>query len=280
MMANFKIKLTVMKRAYQILPHKGMVSGEDYLFQLKNKMIQMKRAITNLDTHGNDQWRTASVPIKNNFKQMKRMVLFLGILLLSACSSTRFVDSWKNKEITSFEPKKVLVVGITDNLTARKLFEEKLKNAFIIRNIYAVESMAVLDNGFTSSKKSDEEIDKMIKQIAGDGFDTVVITSVKGVDERINYETYYYPSVGYRWSRFGRYYYWYQDIYYTPKYYDYYKVYNVETVIYSIHEDDTKSLVWVGALNLVDPQTINVSVNDYVNSVIKQLEREKLIKEL
>ena len=247
---NFGIKLNVMKRAYQILPFKGMLNGE-HLFQLKNKMIQLKR-----------------------------ILLFAGMLLLSACSSTRFVDSWKNSEITSFEPKKVLVVGITDNLTARKIFEEKLKNAFILRNIYAVESMAVLDNGFTSSKKSEQEIDKMIKKIADQGFDTVVITSVKGVDERVNYHTEYYPTIGYRWSRFGRYYYWYQDIYFTPQYYDSYKVYNVETVIYNINEDDTKSLVWVGALNLVDPQSITSTVNDYVDNIIKQLEREKLIKAL
>jgi|GEM_PF-258210 hypothetical protein len=240
-----------MKRACQILPNKGLFNSRQYLFQLKN-----------------------------GIKQLKGILLFTGILLLSACSSTRFVDSWRNQEITSFEPKKVLVVGITDNLTARKIFEEKLKNAFILRNIYAVESTTVLDNGFTGSKKNEMEIDKMIKQIADDGFDTVVITSVKGVDERINYETYYYPSIGYRWARFGRYYYWYQDIYYTPRYYDYYKVYNVETVIYNINQDDTKSLVWVGALNLVDPQTINASVNDYVNSIIKELEREKLIEEL
>lgn len=211
---------------------------------------------------------------------MIRIALFIGMLLLSACSSTRIVDSWKNKEIASFNPKKVLVVGITDNLTARKLFEEKLKNALILRDIYAVESMAVIDNGFTTSKKSEEEIDKMIKKIANEGFDTVMITSVKGVEERVNYSTYYYPTIGYRWSRFGRYYYWYQDIYYTPQYYDHYKVYHVETIIYNINEDDTKSLVWVGALNLVDPQKINTAVNDYVNSIIKQLERENLVKEV
>lgn len=238
-----------MKQSYQILAHKVMFNGEP-----------------------------ASQPEGSNLFQLKRIALFLGMLFVSACSSTQFVDSWKNKEITSFEPKKVLVVGITDNLTARKLFEEKLKNAFILRNIYATESMAVIDNGFSTSKKSEEEIDTMIKKIANEGFDTVVITSVKGVEERVDYSSYYYPSIGYRWSRFGRYYYWYQDIYYTPRYYDYYKVYNVETVIYSINENDTKSLVWVGAMNLVDPQKINTAVNDYVESIIKQLEKENLIK--
>lgn len=249
LIANFRTKLKVMKRAHQILRRKGMVNIVHELFQLKNKI-----------------------------KQMKKIALFIGMLLLAACSSTQFVDSWKNKEITFFEPKKVLVVGITDNLTARKLFEEKLKNAFILRNIYATESMSVLDNGFTTSKKSEEEIDKMIKKIADDGFDTVVITSVKGVQEKVDYSAYYYPSIGYRWSRFGRYYYWYQDIYYTPRYYDYYKIYNVETVIYNINNDDTKSLVWVGAMNLVDPQKINTAVNDYVESIIIQLEKESLIK--
>jgi hypothetical protein len=211
---------------------------------------------------------------------MKRIALFVGILLLSACSSTRFVDSWKNPGITSFEPKKMLVVGITDNLTARKIFEEKLKNAFVLRNIYAVESTDVIDDTFTNAKKSEQEIDKMIKKIATQGFDTVVITSVKGVDERVNYQTEYYPTIGYRWSRFGRYYYWYQDIYYRPQYYDSYKVYNVETAIYNINEDDTKSLVWVGALNLVDPQTITSTINEYVDKIIKQLEHERLIKSM
>lgn len=214
-----------------------------------------------------------------NYYVVKRIALFIGILLLSACSSTRFVDSWKNREITSFEPKKMLVVGMTDNLTARKIFEEKLKNAFILRNIYAVESTNVIDDKFTASKKSEKEIDEMIQKIADEGFDTVVITSIKGVEEHTSYPSNYY-TVGYRWSRFGRYYYWYQDIYYTPQYYESYKVYNVETVIYNINEDDSKSLVWVGALNLVDPQTITSTVNDYVTRIIKQLEREKLIKEL
>ena len=65
---------------------------------------------------------------------MKKLVLFIGFLIFASCSSTRFVDSWKNPEINSFTPEKVLVVGITDNLTARKIFEEELKNKFVKRN--------------------------------------------------------------------------------------------------------------------------------------------------
>ena len=67
---------------------------------------------------------------------MKKLVSLIGILLLFfSCSSTRFVDSWKNEEITSFSPQKLLVIGMTDNLTARKIFEENiLKRGIILIN--------------------------------------------------------------------------------------------------------------------------------------------------
>ena len=207
---------------------------------------------------------------------MKKIAFVIGLVILSSCSSTRFVDSWRNKEITTFKPQKLLVVGMTDNLTGRKIFEEELKKAFVQRNMNALESSLVFDEAFTTSKKSEAEIDAMIKKLSDDGFDAVVITAVKGVAERRSYTSGYY-TVGYHWSRFGRYYYRFQDVYYTPGYYDDYRVYHVETSIYNINEDDNKSLVWVGSFDIVNPQTITSTVKDYVNRTVKQLEREKLI---
>ncbi len=210
---------------------------------------------------------------------MKRILVIIGLLVLTACSSIKFVDSWRNEEITSFKPKKLLVVGMTDNLTARKFFEEELKKSFGLRGIYAEESTLVFDKTFTKSKKSEDEVNEMIQEIASKGFDAVVISTVKGVDKKISYPSNYY-SVGYRWSHFGHYYFRFQDVYYDPGYYESYKVYNVETSIYNLNEDEGKSLVWVGSLNLVDPQTISSTVKEYVAKIIKQLEIERLIEEL
>lgn len=207
---------------------------------------------------------------------MKNISLILGLFLMVSCSSTKFVDTWRNEEIKTFTPKKLLVIGMTDNLTARKIFEEDLKNAFILRNINAVESTTVLNKNFTNTKKSEEEINQMIKEIINEGFDAVIITAVKGI-EKVNYPSGYY-STGYRLTHFGSYYLRFQDVYYTPEYYESYKVYNVETSIYYINKDVNKSLVWVGSLNLVDPKTIKSTVKNYVAKIIKQLERENLIK--
>ncbi|WP_299525890.1 hypothetical protein [uncultured Lutibacter sp.] len=208
---------------------------------------------------------------------MKKIIIIIGLLVFTACSSIKFVDSWRNEEITTFKPKKLLVVGMTDNLTARKFFEEELKEAFALRGIYAEESTIVFDKTFTKSKKSEAEVNEMIQEIANKGFDAVVISTVKGVDKKINYPPNYY-SVGYRWSHFGHYYLRFQDVYYNPGYYESYTVYNVETSIYNLNEDESKSLVWMGSLNLVDPQTIAPTVKKYVAKIIRQLEIEKLIE--
>jgi len=212
---------------------------------------------------------------------MKRITFIIGFLFLTACSSTKFVDTWRNEEITSFQPKKLLVVGMTDNLTARKIFEEELKNSFLLRNINAVEGETIFDKTFTDSKKSEEEIDEIVKRIAEDGFDSVLITAVKGIDGKPTYMTTIttgYYDLNYHWRRFERYYYRFQDVYYRPNYYEAYKVYHVETSIYNINENENKSLIWVGLLDVVDPQAITRTVKDHVASIIKQLEREKLIE--
>jgi hypothetical protein len=196
--------------------------------------------------------------------------------MLSGCSSIRVVDSWKNEEVLFFKPQKLLVVGVTNNLTARKIFERRLKDEFQKRNINAFESSEVMEISFTDSKKTEEEINTMIQGLSGMGFDAIIISAVKGVDDKRNYSRGYY-TIDYRWRRFGRYYYYYQDIYYNPEYYSEYKIYHVETSIYNINEMDDTSLIWVGALDLVDPQDISKTVEDYVTTIVRRLESEGLI---
>ncbi|RKS53709.1 hypothetical protein BC962_1963 [Gillisia mitskevichiae] len=207
---------------------------------------------------------------------MKKILILLNILLLTSCSSTQFIDSWKNEEIIGFQPKKTLIIGVTQNLTARKIFEENLKKELEKRGLPAVESLSVFESSFINSEKTEEEIDRMIEGLSEEGFDAVIITAVKGVDEKKNY----YPDryiTSYRWTRFGRYYYRYQNIYYNPTYYNEYKVFHLETTIYKLQQTEDKSLVWVGAFNVVDPQTITSTVKDYINRIVNKLEKDKIL---
>jgi len=213
----------------------------------------------------------------NRSKTVKAIRPLIVLLLFSSCSSIKYIDSWKNSETPTFQPTKLLVVGMTNNLTGRAIFEEKLSAALTEHNINSLKSIDVIDASFTHAEKDETEVNKMVAKLAKDGYDAIMVTAVKGSDEKELYNPDSY-TVRNQWSRFGRYYYRYQNVYYTPGYYTKYKVYQIETSIYNINEDDDKSLVWVGSFNLIDPQTITESVNDYVAAIIKQLKREKLLQ--
>ncbi|TDS16817.1 hypothetical protein DFQ03_1305 [Maribacter caenipelagi] len=208
---------------------------------------------------------------------MKKTGYILMIVLLTACSSTRFIDSWKNKEITVFKPEKMLVIGMTNNLTARKIFEEELKDALYHRGINAVESTREIGRSFTDSQKNLSEIDTLKKELLNKGYDAIAITAVVGIDDKQDYSSGYY-TIGNNWYRFGRYYYRFQNVYYTPEYYSNYKIFHIETSIYNLKTDDDESLVWVGTFDIVDPNNITSIIEDYVKRIMLQLEKEGIIK--
>ena len=207
---------------------------------------------------------------------MKIILSVLTVLFLVSCSSTRIVDTWTNQEHLNYKPKKVLIVGVTENLTARKLFESKLKDEFTARGINEVESYNVFKPTFTNAKQTEEEIDEEVKRVSDNGFDSVLISAVKGVDEKVTYSGDAYRT-NYYWRRFGRYYYLYQDVYFDRGYYEKYNVYHIEASLYNLKENNDKSLVWVASYDIVDPNTINTTINDYVNAIIKSLEKENII---
>jgi len=69
-------------------------------------------------------------------------------------------------------------------------------------------------------------------------------------------------------------------MYFDPGYYDDYKVYHVETSIYFLKEDEEKSLVWVGSFDIVDPSSITITISEYVEQIVKQLEKDGVIKRI
>lgn len=209
---------------------------------------------------------------------MKVLYYTLTLLLLASCSTARMTDTWTNKEYTNYQPKKVLIVGLTENLTARQIFEEQLKNELTDRGIVAVESSTVFKPSFTDLKQTKAAIEQEVNRLSKQGFDAILISAVKGVDEKETYSGDRYRTQ-YYWRRFGRYYYLAQDVYYLEGYYTKYKIYHIEASLYNLKENNDKSLVWVASYDIVDPKQINSTVTNYVTAIIKSLEQKQLINE-
>jgi hypothetical protein len=200
------------------------------------------------------------------------------MLLLLNCTSTELVDSWKNPAIEFYAPYKVLVVGMTSNTEARLKFEQQLKNELELRGINAMMSLELLDPSLRTEKMTQEELKEFENKLSNDGFDTVLFSKVIGVEDKVAYKKSYY-NYEETYRRFKDDYLMYQDIYYNPEYYDEYTVYHAETSLYCICPTKDRELIWKGYIDIIDPQSIEETVNDYVNLVLLVLEKETLINQ-
>jgi len=207
---------------------------------------------------------------------MKNILKILLILSVMSCSTTRFSDSWINPEYVNYQPSKVLILGITPDLTARKLYEEKLSSVLEKRGIDASESLEVFKPSFTDLKQSEIEIDAQIVSLSKEDFDAIIISTVKGYDEMVFYNNDMFRG-DYNLRRFEPYYYNYQDVYFNNRIYEEYKVYHIEILLYDLTRNTEKSLVWVASYDIIDPQRINSAIKDCVVEIVKSLENEKII---
>ncbi len=206
---------------------------------------------------------------------MKHIVkIMFGILcglVLVSCGGIKVLDAWKSPEISTLKEKQVLVIARTQNDNARRAFERDLADALIDRGINATPSFSKFPPLVNSQELTEERM-SLIKEILEiEGFNAVVITSIKDIRERTTSagNNYYYfndPWSFHYPSYFGSFYgYYYQPYYsinlgnsnsYTTK------TFYLVSVAYDLKASDDKQLLAVVTTKIEDPiQPIKSRVN-------------------
>ncbi|WAC02320.1 hypothetical protein N7U66_00740 [Lacinutrix neustonica] len=207
---------------------------------------------------------------------MKPTALLMCFLLVLSCTSTDLVENWKNPDMDSYTANKILIVGMTQNTHARKQFEKLLKLEYASRGVEAVMSVELFDAAFTTKKKSVEELKTIENKLIRDGFDTILLTKVIGVeDKRIYREAFvdYHTSL----KTFKEDYLKHQDIFYNPDYYYQYSVYHTVSSLYCICPTKDRELIRKGYIDITDPNSMREIVKDYVRLITVVLEEQQLI---
>lgn len=203
-------------------------------------------------------------------------MIILIAALISNCSSTQLSNSWKNPDVQAYAPSKILVIGLTSNLEAKQKFENELKARFIERGTVAYTSFEVLPDNTTTEKLSLVELDSLEQQLLQNGFDTIIFSKIIGSEDKIVY-TKNFDVYDETFVKFKEDYLRYQDSYYNPEYYEEYTLYHAETSIFCICPTKDRELLWKGSIEIVDPTSIDKTVHQYINLIIKTLEDEQLI---
>lgn len=208
---------------------------------------------------------------------MKQLLATILIAMLISCSTTQLVGNWKNPDTHVYNASKVLIIGMTANTKARQQFENRIKNEYQTRGIEAVMSLNLFEPAFTTTKKTEAALKEMENKLIDEGFDTILLSKVIGIENKTKYQKNY-DSYDNTYRKFGEDYLMYQDIFFNPDYYEDYTVYHAETSLYCICPTKDRTLIWKGYIDIVAPESIGKTVNDYVNLVIAVLEEQQLLK--
>ena len=210
---------------------------------------------------------------------MKKGLLILLLTALYACDSTQLRDRWISPDASDYTLQKVFIVGLTNNEVAKAKFEKKLQKQLIERGIEASISLDKFDADFLESKKTNDELKVLEHQLIQEGFDAVIFTKVAGIKNKIQYKKDY-TNFDKNHKKFNDDFLMYQDQVFNPDAYQEYQVYNAETSVYCLCPTKDRTLIWKGYIDIVDPENIDQTVNDYSKLLILVLENDGIIPEI
>ena len=119
--------------------------------------------------------------------------------VFAACTTAKPIAEWRNNAYTDGPFDNILIVGISDQVTSRRAFENNFVDRLGEARIKATAAFAVMPE---NARPTEENIKAVIKDIR---FDAVLITHLVGVDEKKVYQPVTYRPAAYYDSFYGYY---------------------------------------------------------------------------
>ncbi len=220
---------------------------------------------------------------------MNSTIKYFGVILLAFlcvnCGGVKVLDAWKSTNASTFKDKNVLVIARSNNKSARIAFERDISDKLIAKGIKATPSYSKFPP-LDASKEMTDERKQMIREILNnEGFDAIVLTSVKDVRERTTTSgnNYYFndPWNTFYPSYYGNFYgYYYQPYVYgvtigdtSPRTYTT-KTYYLETVAFNLDADENDQLIAVVTTTIEDPKDAYKTAGKYTEEIMKALSKQ------
>jgi len=193
----------------------------------------------------------------------------LAAALLAACgTTTKIPNAWRNPAHEGAPYQKVFVIGVGENDTNRRLFEDRFAATLSSKGGVASPSYGALPH---SERLTEAQIRGAIQ---GGGYDGVVVTRLLGVEEKTEYvppRTYTVPR------HYGGYYGYYGtswDTVHEPGYSTTRTIVRLETNLYDV---GTGELAWSGQSETFNPDSLTDIIESATKAVAKRLGKERLI---
>jgi len=202
-----------------------------------------------------------------------RLALLSGAaLLLSACASTQFNAQWLNPEAGSRLPvRNVLVIGISRDTTARRVYEDTMVAQLAARGVKAQPSYRSLPDDGPAAQPAIE------RAVRDAGADAVLISRTISVinEVRVSPGMVMGPPYGFGWGGFyGFYHGMWASAYAIPP-----SVYTVQNVVVDTRLFDAKDfmVLWSGSSTTTPTTSMQATIADFATSLVTALANAKAI---
>ncbi|WP_350286116.1 hypothetical protein [uncultured Croceitalea sp.] len=111
-------------------------------------------------------------------------LLIMVTLMLSGCSSTKLANSYKSDSFTSIKDQNILVISRTPQEDIRKTYEKDISKKLKASGFNATPSHLIFPDLKPLTNKTVERIANTIAMFRDEGFDIILLTSLKDVEEQ------------------------------------------------------------------------------------------------
>jgi len=217
-----------------------------------------------------------SLQLKSFAVIMRRLYVALVLLSISACSSTTLVSRWSDVHYKGPQFNNVLVIGVIRDDIKRRYYEDEM-----VKIIRANGGQAVTSYNYIHDLGTVDDKAKIIAIVKKTGVDSVIISSLEGVDKEqrtVPARVDYVPTMGY--GGYGRsgYYGYYRSSYqavYHPAYTVTNTIVRLETRLY---EAVTEEMVWAGTTESLNPDSIDQIIKETADVIGSDMRKHGLIK--
>ena len=193
-------------------------------------------------------------------------------LLLSACASTQFNAQWLNPEAGNRLPvRNVLVIGVSRDTTARRVYEDTMVAQLIARGVKAQPSYRSLPDDGPAAQPAIE------RAVRDAGADAVLISrTISVINElRVSPGMVMGPPYGFGWGGFyGFYHGMWASAYAIPP-----SVYTVQNVVVDTRLFDATDfmVLWSGSSTTTPTTSMQTTIADFATSLVTALANAKAI---
>jgi hypothetical protein len=197
----------------------------------------------------------------------------LAGLPVANAGGPKLLVSWTNTKYSGPKPRRILVIGMSENPEVRADFEDDLSSALANDHLEVIPGNTILFR--PHSAELDPEY--LRGQIRDFKIDTVLVSRLVKVDKKTTYVPghSYVAPYGYYHTFYGYYGTAYRQVY-SPDYLREDTTVRVETNFYAANPPDGE-LIWTGTSESFNPKSAKKVIDGLVKLIVKELTKQNLL---